>query len=170
MSFLAAAAIRDASASPQSFKPKLFNISRKQQVPEDQTPRSRNRSELFYTEDEQEPNEKDVKPTQDSAKNTSGKAETQLENKRKGKIDEGKERLKQKERGATKRRSETASDSAVPKKVRKKIGTPFGELFRDVTIVISGIQNPDRAELRKKAMSMGARYKADWDNTCTHLM
>lgn len=70
---------------------------------------------------------------------------------------------------------------------------PFGKLLEGVVLVISGIQvsylnlryfkrqfsnidciiffqNPDRADIRDKAIRMGARYKPDWDSTCTHLM
>lgn len=47
---------------------------------------------------------------------------------------------------------------------------PFNRLLEDVVFVISGYQNPFRAELRSKAMQMGAKYKADWDSSCTHLM
>lgn len=47
---------------------------------------------------------------------------------------------------------------------------PFDKLLEDVVLVISGIQNPDRGDLRSKALKMGARYKPDWDNSCTHLM
>lgn len=47
---------------------------------------------------------------------------------------------------------------------------PFNRLLEDVTFVISGYQNPLRAELRSKAVQMGAKYKANWDSTCTHLM
>ncbi|KAL9882969.1 DNA repair protein XRCC1 isoform 2-T2 [Glossina fuscipes fuscipes] len=46
----------------------------------------------------------------------------------------------------------------------------FNQLFDGIVLVISGIQNPDRAELRRKAVTLGAKYKADWDNTCTHLI
>lgn len=46
----------------------------------------------------------------------------------------------------------------------------FDQLMDGVVLVISGIQNPDRAELRSKALALGAKYKANWDNTCTHLM
>lgn len=31
-------------------------------------------------------------------------------------------------------------------------------------------QNPDRANLRTMALALGAKYKKDWDNTCTHLI
>lgn len=47
---------------------------------------------------------------------------------------------------------------------------PFNRLLEGVVLVISGYQNPLRGELRNKAMSMGSKYKADWDNNCTHLM
>lgn len=47
---------------------------------------------------------------------------------------------------------------------------PFNQLMNKVVLVISGIQNPDRAELRNKALALGAKYKVNWDSTCTHLM
>ena len=36
--------------------------------------------------------------------------------------------------------------------------------------LLSGYQNPFRGELRQKALDMGARYRGDWDDTCTHLI
>ncbi|GLH09536.1 uncharacterized protein GBIM_14618 [Gryllus bimaculatus] len=47
---------------------------------------------------------------------------------------------------------------------------PFSKLLEGVTIVISGITNPARSFLRSKALEMGAKYKQDWDSTCTHLI
>ncbi|EDW86503.1 uncharacterized protein Dwil_GK18507 [Drosophila willistoni] len=47
---------------------------------------------------------------------------------------------------------------------------PFNQLLRGVVLVISGIQNPDRADLRSKATALGAKYKADWESGCTHLI
>ncbi|KAH8386432.1 hypothetical protein KR093_000424 [Drosophila rubida] len=47
---------------------------------------------------------------------------------------------------------------------------PFNQLLRGVVLVISGIQNPDRADLRAKALALGAKYKADWEDGCTHLI
>lgn len=35
---------------------------------------------------------------------------------------------------------------------------------------MSGFENPLRGQLRDKAIEMGARYKADWDGSCTHLL
>ena len=46
----------------------------------------------------------------------------------------------------------------------------FSKLFEGVKFVISGYQNPLRGEIRRKALDMGAKYCADWDNTCTHLV
>lgn len=53
---------------------------------------------------------------------------------------------------------------------KKKVYRPFNKLLSDVVFAISGIQNPLRAELRQKALELGAKYKPDWDNSCTHLM
>uniref|UniRef100_A0A182QDD4 BRCT domain-containing protein n=1 Tax=Anopheles farauti TaxID=69004 RepID=A0A182QDD4_9DIPT len=47
---------------------------------------------------------------------------------------------------------------------------PFGKLLENVVLVISGIQNPDRANIRNQALAMGAKYKPDWDSSCTHLI
>ncbi|XP_020807463.1 LOW QUALITY PROTEIN: DNA repair protein XRCC1 [Drosophila serrata] len=47
---------------------------------------------------------------------------------------------------------------------------PFNQLLNGVVLVISGIQNPDRADLRSKATALGAKYKADWEPGCTHLI
>ncbi|XP_075155589.1 DNA repair protein XRCC1 isoform X2 [Haematobia irritans] len=47
---------------------------------------------------------------------------------------------------------------------------PFNRLLNGVVLVISGIQNPDRSALRNKALALGAKYKGDWDDTCTHLI
>ncbi|KAL0106186.1 hypothetical protein PUN28_016123 [Cardiocondyla obscurior] len=53
---------------------------------------------------------------------------------------------------------------------RKK---PFKELFNDVTFSLSGYVNPQRDEIRRKALNMGARYIPDPNTTnkkCTHLI
>lgn len=63
-------------------------------------------------------------------------------------------------------------DSPAPSKKTQKnqLYKPFNKLLEDVTFVISGYQNPERGILRQKAIDLGARYKADWDGSCTHLM
>lgn len=46
----------------------------------------------------------------------------------------------------------------------------FGKLMDKVVFVLSGFQNPYRAELREKALEMGAQYRPDWGRGCTHLV
>ncbi|XP_061197907.1 DNA repair protein XRCC1-like isoform X2 [Saccostrea echinata] len=47
---------------------------------------------------------------------------------------------------------------------------PFHKLMKGVVFVLSGYQNPFRAELRDMATEMGAEYKPDWKKGCTHLI
>ncbi|XP_035783698.1 DNA repair protein XRCC1-like [Anopheles albimanus] len=54
-----------------------------------------------------------------------------------------------------------------PKRLRYK---PFGKLFENVVLAISGIQHPERGNIRGKALAMGAKYRPDWDSSCTHLI
>ncbi|XP_076661452.1 DNA repair protein XRCC1 [Halictus rubicundus] len=66
------------------------------------------------------------------------------------------------ERAAKRRNTETQK----PKKL-------FSELFGDVTFSLSGYVNPQRDEIRRKALKMGAKYIADPNTTnkkCTHLI
>lgn len=60
--------------------------------------------------------------------------------------------------------------SPAPKKKKEPQYKPFDKLLEGVVFVMSGYQNPERGILRQKALDLGARYKGDWDNTCTHLM
>lgn len=79
-----------------------------------------------------------------------------------------------------KKRLSTSIDEGDKQPPKKKKSTspkkapiqykPFNQLLEGVFLVISGIQNPERADVRDKAQKMGARYKADWDSSCTHLM
>ncbi|KAM7314430.1 DNA repair protein XRCC1 [Ixodes scapularis] len=46
----------------------------------------------------------------------------------------------------------------------------FHELMKGVVFVLSGFQNPARSQIRDKALEMGAKYKGDWDRSCTHLV
>ena len=64
--------------------------------------------------------------------------------------------------------SEPKNDKTSIKKQPKT--RAFSKLFEGVKFVISGYQNPLRSEIRQKALDMGAKYSADWDNTCTHLV
>ncbi|TRY53688.1 hypothetical protein DNTS_024429 [Danionella cerebrum] len=46
----------------------------------------------------------------------------------------------------------------------------FSRILEGVVFVLSGFQNPFRAELRDKAVAMGARYRPDWTPDSTHLI
>lgn len=55
----------------------------------------------------------------------------------------------------------------------KKKRKPFSKLLEDVCFVLSGYQNPQRDQIRRKALEMGAQYIADVDKSnkkCTHLI
>jgi len=43
-------------------------------------------------------------------------------------------------------------------------------LMKKVVFVLSGFENPERSNLRDKAIEMGAMYKPDWSKGCTHLV
>lgn len=47
---------------------------------------------------------------------------------------------------------------------------PLKEIMKGVVFSLSGYKNPKRSDLREKGIEMGARYKPDWDSTCTHLI
>lgn len=44
------------------------------------------------------------------------------------------------------------------------------KILNGVTIVISGIENPERGEIRNLALKMGAKYNPKWTNSSTHLI
>jgi len=46
----------------------------------------------------------------------------------------------------------------------------FDHLLDGVVFAMSGYENPYRSMLRSKALEMGAVYKNNWDQSCTHLM
>ncbi|XP_066601156.1 DNA repair protein XRCC1-like [Prorops nasuta] len=64
---------------------------------------------------------------------------------------------------------------ASPKKI-KMVGmseVPFKKLFRGISFALSGYVNPERDNLRRKALDMGAEYIANPNTTnqrCTHLI
>ncbi|CAH1389339.1 unnamed protein product [Nezara viridula] len=62
---------------------------------------------------------------------------------------------------------EETKKNIVPK---KRLEKPFNQLMGGVVFAISGFQNPYRSDLRNKALAMGAKYRPDWDSTCTHLL
>lgn len=67
----------------------------------------------------------------------------------------------------TEKEPEREANAAPAKNITYK---PFHQLLSGVTFVFSGYVNPERGNLRQKALDMGAKYKPDWDRSCTHLM
>eukprot|EP00795_Rhopilema_esculentum_P016836 gene16836-8307_t len=60
-----------------------------------------------------------------------------------------------------------------PKRSKKRVkykGLAFHKLMENVVFVLSGYKNPERSDLRDKAISMGAKYRPDWAPGCTHLI
>lgn len=77
-----------------------------------------------------------------------------------------KEKEKEKEAGAS---------TPAPKRPAKKQKPEkqFSALFEGVVFSLSGYKNPERDEIRRKAIAMGARYVADTsrpNHGCTHLI
>ncbi|CDO98078.1 unnamed protein product [Coffea canephora] len=46
----------------------------------------------------------------------------------------------------------------------------FSKLMEGVVFVLSGFVNPERGELRSRALEMGAEYQPDWNSNCTLLI
>lgn len=156
-----AAAIREASSSgSQVTKPKLkiknTSQTRSSTSDDDSKPVPRNRNEILYSKDEEKPHEKIDKIIEKKQNETKEK--------------KVKEEVK-KHKEPSKRKHESSKKESPKKKIKiEKQKKPFSQLLKGVILVISGIQNPDRANLRTMALEMGAKYKPDWDSTCTHLM
>ena len=66
-------------------------------------------------------------------------------------------------------KSETKPKPAKDKTQDSK-QVPFNRIMEGVVFVLSGFQNPFRAELRDKALAMGAKYRPDWTADASHLM
>ncbi|GAB6024267.1 X-ray repair complementing defective repair in Chinese hamster cells 1 [Chamberlinius hualienensis] len=53
---------------------------------------------------------------------------------------------------------------------KSDVTVEFNELMKGVVFALSGFVNPNRAQIRDKAVDMGAKYKTDWNQSCTHLI
>lgn len=130
--------------SPTKSDPNKFSSFLSGDVPSTSSSSSRSKSSSHSS-----------RPSSSSSKHHSPKKST-----RNDKENEKKSPRKEKE-------SEQKRSSGPPKKVTYK---PFHKLFEGVNFVFSGYVNPERGTLRQKAIDMGAKYKPDWDSSCTHLM
>ena len=44
------------------------------------------------------------------------------------------------------------------------------QILQGVVFALSGFQNPERSDIRDKGLKMGAKYRPDWTDDCTHLV
>ena len=52
-----------------------------------------------------------------------------------------------------------------------RVNSRPNQILKGVVFVLSGFQNPLRAEIRDKGCKLGAKYRPEWnDDECTHLM
>jgi len=52
----------------------------------------------------------------------------------------------------------------------KQKNPPLNKILEGTIFCISGIENPERKEIRDMGVSLGADYKQNWDGSCTHLI
>lgn len=141
--------------------------------------KNRNRINLFYESDDDAKNEK-IDKVMDKIKQKEEKKKLQ-EQKVAGKVSKEEDKKKPEKR-TSKKEMNTPSPSTSQTPKRKLVQTPeavkkqkretksFPDLLRGVILTISGMINPERGNIRQMALNMGAKYKPDWDNTCTHLI
>jgi DNA-repair protein XRCC1 len=72
--------------------------------------------------------------------------------------------------------SASASSSSITPKVNRferksSFKSPTPDLvLKGVVFALSGFQNPLRGELRDIGLKLGAKYRPDWMDDCTHLV
>lgn len=173
------------SSIKEQLKTKLESESKRRKVDDDddkkvKVKQDRNRSKgLFYDSSDDEPNERlqkkidkdkelksstqkhPVKPTPTKSSPSTSKFSSFLND----------EDQRKKPSVSSPQKSKLKDENSSRKRPNKEIKyKPFNKLMEGVIFVISGYQNPERGIIRQKALDMGAKYKADWDDTCTHLM
>lgn len=62
-------------------------------------------------------------------------------------------------------KKEPESEAKPKKRFNERSHTLKGVVF-----ALSGYVNPLRSEIRDKGLKMGAKYRPDWTDECTHLM
>lgn len=60
--------------------------------------------------------------------------------------------------------SDEDDDDVTTKKPKAK------PVFDGVIFALSGFQNPLRSQIRDKGIKLGAKYRPDWTDDCTHLV
>lgn len=137
---------------------------------------NRNRKDILYNDEDDEPSQKvdkvmknyhDKKQVNGTTDVKSSKKDTNVNATTPS---TSKEKLNANESSSKKRKSSPKVKDMPAKKVKKIKTKPFRQLLQGVVFVMSGYQNPQRANLRDMAIKMGAKYKPDWNDDCTHLV
>ncbi|ETN66589.1 hypothetical protein AND_001615 [Anopheles darlingi] len=125
------------------------------------------------------------KGRQDSSKHVLSRSETNAKRMSSLPIEKESVAVKKRPPSPTTDNSGPSSSSQLIKKIRpstsepvcnqedepkRLLYKPFGKLLENVVLAISGIQHPERGNIRSKALAMGAKYRPDWDSSCTHLI
>eukprot|EP01080_Neovahlkampfia_damariscottae_P010365 gene10365-2894_t len=95
--------------------------------------------------------------------------------KEKKKNEKEKKKTKKEEKRVIPDDSSDEEEKPKPKpKTKKKTKTTnkisYEDVLKNVIIVISGIQNPEKTNIRELAMEMGSKYRPDWCPEATHLI
>ncbi|XP_022901738.2 DNA repair protein XRCC1 [Onthophagus taurus] len=153
-------------------KKTLTAAIREASVQAQKSPQMRNRDELLYEEDEIKKNSKIdaliAKRDQEKKEKEAREFIEKLE--KESKMKKIKEEEERKKKIASPNTSKNSMKFKPTKRKAKKRSLPYQELLKGVVFTISGIQNPERGNLRSMALSIGAKYRPDWDNNCTHLI
>ncbi|XP_055334489.1 DNA repair protein XRCC1-like isoform X2 [Paramacrobiotus metropolitanus] len=67
--------------------------------------------------------------------------------------------------------NEEDDDNSVRRKTRRGAKTQdLKGIMKGCVMALSGFVNPLRSELREKMLDMGAKYRPEWEDECTHLI
>ncbi|CAF0879575.1 unnamed protein product [Brachionus calyciflorus] len=106
----------------------------------------------------------------DSKKNDETKAESLYE---KWKREKENKKTEQPETSSGSKRKISLSDEVIDKNESKKSPqkhVPKNQILKGVVFALSGFQNPLRSEIRDTGLKLGAKYRPDWTDDCTHLI
>ncbi|XP_075977027.1 DNA repair protein XRCC1-like [Anticarsia gemmatalis] len=156
----------------------------KRDVPASDSKLDRTRDTLLYTDDDEKPHakidqvvqrHKDMRDKEDKNK-VQGKHERKDQPKARKRVKSDtppNESPPAKKVNSSGERSEQWTDDRKRARVSSAESDEAEDpntILKDVVLVLSGYENPQRATVRNTALAMGARVERDWGPTCTHLI
>ncbi|KAJ8719280.1 hypothetical protein PYW08_011455 [Mythimna loreyi] len=75
-----------------------------------------------------------------------------------------------KDKEVRKRRRSSSQEQAAPGLAPGPVSSEPHTLLRGAVLVLSGYENPQRAQVRATALALGAQVQRDWGPTATHLI